>query len=325
MNRIDGYKRAGAVVIAWGIVLGSGCSKKGDEATAAPNEAPAAKTVETEEPQPAVAEPTAEVPAYSPERAKELLAEVEKCTSPYNCEALDTLVGFGAESTEPLLAMATDTSRDKTVRGVAIGGLTKLKDPNAGMALFEAAKKEQDFIVRLDLFKAAGASGGEELFTAMVTYYADQATPREHRSDMRSGLGQLDHARLFAWTVENFPADGRLQVAFADLVLETEGNHDKEAVAGLLGKCKDRMACHRLARVAVSLGDQAQLDTLINGLKSDDQYDRADAANMLAEVVDKVPAERKQEVVELTTSAKARDQGGLTSRGYEKILKTLGQ
>lgn len=77
------------------------------------------------------------------------------------------------------------------------------------------------------------------------------------------------------------------------------------------------MARHRLASALIKTGDASKLE-------AKNEYVRSDAANMLARVVDKVPADRKAEIVELAKKGKAADRGGLTSVGYDKIIKTLG-
>lgn len=84
------------------------------------------------------------------------------------------------------------------------------------------------------------------------------------------------------------------------------------------------MARHRLASALIKTGDASKLDILVAGLEAKNEYVRSDAANMLARVVDKVPADRKAEIVELAKKGKAADRGGLTSVGYDKIIKTLG-
>lgn len=224
--------------------------------------------------------------------------------------------------TADLVKVATDASQSKEARDAAIEQLSKKADPAAGLPLFEAARAEKDFILRGDLFEAAGKSGGDDTMKAMLDHYASKAS-EEHRTEMRAGLRALDRAKVFAFAAERLPKSKDMQVELADLVIDTEGNGDQAAVVALLGKCKDRMACHRLARVAVQLGAADKLQVLIDGLKSKDEYDRADAANMLAPVVDAIPADRKAEVVAAVQAARAKDQGGLTSAGYDEILKKL--
>jgi HEAT repeat protein len=228
-----------------------------------------------------------------------------------------------AAPTPDLIKVATDAGQPGDARRTALEDLGKRKDPTAGVPLFEAAKVEKDFILRGELFRAAGQSGGEATEKAMLAHYASKES-KEHRTEMRSGLRELDRGRVFAFAAERFAKAGDMQVEIADLVIDTEGNNDPAKVVELLGKCKDRMACHRLARVAVKLGATDQLKVLIDGLKSKDEYDRSDAANMLADVADAVPAERRAEVVDLVKAARAKDQGGLTSVGYDAILKKLG-
>tara|TARA_R110002096_G_scaffold292224_2_gene486608 strand:+ start:52461 stop:53213 length:753 start_codon:yes stop_codon:yes gene_type:complete len=246
-----------------------------------------------------------------------------KCESPYSCDSLETVVGFGTNVSKELSAIATDSSKAKPAREVALAGLKKIKDPTVGMALFEAAKTEEDSSLQRGLFGTAGASGGDDTFTAMITHYASDES-KEHRTAMRSGLREFGGKALSEWVYANYPEEKENQVRYADLVVEADEGADAAKVVALLGKTKHIMAGHRLAMVAVKLGDESQISVLIDGLKSSDQYDRSDAANFLEDVADKIPADRKQEVIDLVTAAKAKDAGGLTAMGYDKVLKKLG-
>ena len=261
--------------------------------------------------------------AYSADAAAAAIGELEACDNQFSCEALKTLVAFGDKVSKDLSAIAVDTAKKGELRAIATAGLTKIKDPNVGVALFEAAKIEEDFGLRGDLFKAAGASGGDATFAAMLEYYASDDSD-DHRTGMRSALREFDGAKLFAYAVENFPSDKDKEVRFADLISDAGEGATKEKVVELIGKTKHTMARHRLARAAVTLGDVAQISVLIDGLKSDDQYDRSDAANFLQDVTEHIPADQKQAVIDLVSAAKKKDQGGLTSRGYDAVLKKLG-
>ncbi|MCP4448735.1 MAG: hypothetical protein GY811_25885 [Myxococcales bacterium] len=249
---------------------------------------------------------------------------MQKCENQFSCDPLDTLVGFGDKVSKDIAAIASDTGKSKEVRRIALAGLTKIKDPGVGLSLFEAAKTEEDFILRGELFKAAGAGGGDDTLEAMITHYASDASD-DHRTEMRSGLRNLAGDKVFAWAVENYPSDKKLEVRFADLVTDVGEAANKEKVVELIGKSKHTMARHRLASAAVQLGDHAQISVLIEGLKGSDVYDRSDAANFLAKVAEHIPEARKQEVIDAANGAKAQDKGGLTSRGYDKLLKTLSK
>lgn len=271
----------------------------------------------------APAEPAA--PAYSPEAAKSLLGELSGCDNQFSCKPLETLVSFGDKVSAQLAAIATDAAKDKKLRQIAVAGLDKIKDPKVGVQLFEAGKAEKEFIVRGDLFKAAGASGGDETFKAMITYYlSDEAKKAHQTTDLLIALRGFGSEKLMAYARDNWPADKKLQVRFADLVRDEPTEADAGALSEMLEKTKDPMARHRLAAALIKTGDTSKLDILVAGLKAKNEYDRSDAGNMLAEVVDKVPAERKAEIVELAKKAKAADKGGLTSIGYDKIIKKLG-
>ncbi len=294
-----------------------GCKSDDASKKAAPAE-PSAKPTD-------LADPAAPAAAsYSPEAATAALAEMEKCDSQYSCDVLDTLVGFGDKVSADLSKIALDSSKKKEQREVALAGLAKIKDSTHAMALFEAAKAEEDFILRGQIFDAAGASADETTITAMLDHYvSDESKP--HRTDMRSSLRKYDNTKLFAWAADNYPDDKKLQVRYANLIDDAQDGGDAAKVVALIGKTTNRMAQHRLAKTAVELGDMAQLDMLIKGLSHDNVYDRSDAANFLAEVHEKIPAERREEVIKAATAAKANDQGGLTARGYDTLLKKLGK
>jgi HEAT repeat protein len=261
--------------------------------------------------------------AYSADVAAAAIAKLEACENEYSCEPLKTLVAFGDNVSKDLLAIAVDATKKSELRSIAAAALSKIKDPSVGVALFEAAKVEEDFSLRSDLFKGAGASGGDATFTAMIEYYASDDSD-DHRTGMRSALRNFDGAKLFAYAVENYPSDKDKEVRFADLVNDAGESATKEKVVELIGKSKHMMARHRLANAAVTLGDVSQISVLIDGLKSDDQYDRSDAANFLQGVAEQIPADQKQAVIDLVTAAKKKDKGGLTSRGYDAVLKKLG-
>jgi hypothetical protein len=114
------------------------------------------------------------------------------------------------------------------------------------------------------------------------------------------------------------------QTYYADLITDSATAADLPTIVELLGVTKDLMARHRLAAKAIALGDAAHFDVFVAGLKSKDVYDRSDAANFLADVADKAPAELKAELIELLQKGKAGDSGGLTAMGYDKALKLLG-
>lgn len=310
--------RTTLLVTALAIGTTLGCGKKSDNskdtdkaaATPAPNPAEVA----------APDEPAA--PEYTEAAAKQLVDELAGCTSAYSCDALTTLISFGPKVSAALAEIATDASKTKDLRSIALHGLTEIKDPAVGMRLFEAGKTEQEFILRGDLFKAAGASGGAETFAAMAADYASDAS-KEYRTELGFGVKSFDKAMVFEYASSNYPDAEPQQIRFADLIRDAAT--DAAAVQPLLDKTKDPMARHRLASAMVALGDASKLDILIKGFSSKSEYDRSDAANMLAAVVDKIPEDRKAEIIDLVTKAKAGDKGGLTSVGYDKILKALAK
>lgn len=309
-----------SVLLLSSALAAAACGKSEDKAESTPKatETEAASEVAT-----LAKTETPKAPAYSPEAAAKAIEAMQSCENRYSCDPLETLVGFGKDASKDLAAVANDASKTKEAREIALEGLGKIQDPAVGLSLFEAGKIEQDFILRSSLFKTAGKSGGDETFDAMIAHYASEAS-KDHRLDMRAGLREFGGKKLFDWAVANYPEDEDSQVRFADLVTDAEDEGNAESIAELIGKTKDTMAKHRLAAAAVKLGDAAQISVLIDGLKAENQYDRSDAANFLGDIADQVPADRKQEVIDATKAAKAKDAGGLTSMGYDKVLKKLG-
>lgn len=303
------------LVATLGLAVTAGCKKDKNDG----DPPPAAKA------DPAAVTPSTPEPAavtYSEEKATALVGELGACTNQFSCEPLKTLISFGDKASGALADIAVDTGKSKEQRQIALHGLAEIKDPAVGVRLFEAGKTEEDFILRGDLFKTAGASGGDETFAAMIADYSSDAS-KEYRTELGFGVKAFDKATVFGYASSNYPDAAKEQVRFANLVQDSAT--DAAAVQPLLDKTKDPMARHRLASAMVALGDIAKLDILIAGLGSKDEYDRSDAGNMLARVVDRVPADRKAEVIDLATKAKARDKGGLTSMGYDKILKALSK
>lgn len=271
---------------------------------------------------PATDEVVEKAATYSEEAAAALLAKMAACESYYDCESLDTLITFGDKVSAALIAIAVDTSKSKVQRTVAVKGLEKIKDPATGLRLFEAGKVEEDSMLNSDLFKAAGASGDAETFKAMIADYASDSS-KPYRTQLGFGVDAFDKSMIFDYASSNYPDAEDAQIRFANLVRDSAP--DAAVIEPLLAKTKNTMARHRLASAMVAHGDTSKLDILITGLESKDQYDRSDAANFLAKVIDKLPAERKTEVAAIVTKAKAGDQGGLTSMGYDKILKELAK
>jgi hypothetical protein len=311
-----------AALILLAAALGCGGKKSDDAkpATAPPAAKPVEPAAKPAEPPPPPA------PVYSPETAKALVAEMIKCSSDYGCQALDTLVGFGAPAAAELLALAGDTAATTDARGLAASALTKLKASEAGPKLVEIANAiADDRMLQGDLYEAAGASGGQGTFDALIAEYAKaRASSDDDREiPLRQGLKAFP-AQSVAWAKDNLPKAAKdNQVPEADLITDSATAADLPVVVELLAAAKDPMARHRLAAKAIELGDTSHFGVFVAGLSSKDEYDRSDAANFLENVADKAPAELKDKLIELLEAGKAGDRGGLTSMGYDGALKKL--
>lgn len=303
------------------LLFSAACKK--DEATkpAEPTKAvePLAKAVE-----PTPSEPVAPVaPTYSPEVSAKLLGDLEACEYSTSCDAYKPLVGFGARVAPDLTKLAVDATKPAKARGVAAEALAEIKDPVGGPGLLEAAKKEADFMLRRALFAAAGASGNEAVLASAGTYLLTEAG-WEQRGEVEAAITPFGK-KAFDWAVGAMgKAKSSYQVALADVIAETAQAGDLPTLQGLIAKSKDVMVKNHLAAKAIALGDSAQFAVLIAGLASKDEYDRADAGNMLAKVADKLPADQKATTIELLKAAKGKDKGGMTSAGYDEALRALG-
>ena len=84
------------------------------------------------------------------------------------------------------------------------------------------------------------------------------------------------------------------------------------------------MARHRLAAAAIALGDVQQFDTLAAGIKDGkEELNRSDASNMLNNVIEKLPAARKDEFIQLLEAAQKKGKGHIEERGINDSLKKL--
>ena len=249
-----------------------------------------------------------------------------KCSSEFGCAPLDALVAFGAQAAPEVLSLAADATATKDARGLAATVLGKIKAPDAGLPLIAAANAiADDFMLQGDLYEAAGASGGQPVFDALIAEYvkAIASTDDDRDIPLRGGLKAFP-AESVAWASATMPKAKDDHSSYADLITDSATAADLPTIVELLGVTKDLMARHRLAAKAIALGDTAHFDVFVAGLKSKDVYDRSDAANFLADVADKAPAELKAELIELLQKGKAGDSGGLTAMGYDKSLKALG-
>lgn len=307
------------------LVLSAGCDDKNK--AEAPDEQPvAARDQAPETAKAPVAEPAApekpKTPVYSAEAAAKLMGELEKCEYDFNCDAYKPLVSFGKNISADLAAFAADSAKPGKARAVAAKALVEIEDPATGPQLLEAARKENDFMLRNELYKAAAASGSDEVFDALTRAYLSKEG-KKHQMQIRAGI-RMYQDKALDWAVAKLPKTKKKhQVKLADIITDLADKDALDAVQQLIPKVKVTMARHRLASKAIELGDQDKFSVLIKGLKSKSQYDRSDAANFLAKVVKQLPADKKPQVIKLLKAARKKDRGGLTAVGYDKCLKAL--
>lgn len=157
-------------VAALGLCTITACKKKDDAAK------PAA--VKVTEPTPAVVKPVTPppppaAPTYSPENAKAMISEMAKCSSEYGCDALATVVGFGAPVAPDLLTLVSDATATASARGLAALALGQLKHAESGLKLIAVANAltDADSSLQRDLYKGAGLCGGQPVFDALIGEY----------------------------------------------------------------------------------------------------------------------------------------------------------
>ena len=243
-------------------------------------------------------------PVYAPDKAAELLKQLEGCENDFNCDAYKPLVSFGDKVSMQLAAIATDST--KKGQKVAIQALGEIKDPRVGMQLFDAGRKTKDFMVREALAQAAGKSGNEDVFAAATKLYAEKMST-DNATVMTEALAGFG-GRSADWALAKLPSAKRVIPAatLADVVVvTTKGKPDYlPKVTEAIGKAKHEFARHRLAVAAIELGDMQKFDLLAAGLKDKDADNVGDAVGRLNDVLDKIPPARKAEFVKLVGDAK---------------------
>jgi hypothetical protein len=322
MPRLTFRKLLATLVLTAAFACGGKKEDKPSAKPADPKMDPKADTTATD-PKPEAPKPD-EAPKYSPETAKKLASELATCSSEFNCKPFEALVSFGAQGAPELLAVATDASAKIEGRRLAAKALGKIKAPDAGPKLVEAANKLEDSLAQGDFYEAAGECGGQATFDALIAEFAKATASTEDRREipLRHGLRKFP-AETLAWAKAELPK-AKKQTSVADLVDDTAT--DAAAVQELLGAAKDPMAKNRLAKKAIELGanDPKLWDVFLTNLASKDQYDRADAGNFLAHVVAKVPEDKKAKFVELLKKANEGPKDPMLKGGLEKSLKALG-
>lgn len=293
-------------------------SKKEDSSSGKPADPkPKVETEPTPEP------PKPEPPKYSADEAKKLAGELGTCSSEFSCKPFETLVAFGPQAAPELVAVAVDGSAKLEARRLAAKALAKIKAPDAGPKLVEAANKIDDSLAQSDFYEAAGECGGQATFDALIAAEEKAMADRENRSEhaLRNGLAKFPK-ETFEWAKAELPK-AKHATTIADLINDTAT--DAAAVQELLAKTKDPMARNRLAKKAIELGatDPKLWDVFLDALASKDQYDRADAGNFLQDVVQKVPADKKAKFVELLKKAVEGPKDPMLKGGLEKSLAAL--
>jgi hypothetical protein len=274
-------------------------------------------------PEPTPEPPKPEPATYSPEAAKKLAAELASCSGEAGCKPFETLAGFGAQAAPELLAVAVDGGAKIEARRLAAKALGKAKVAEAGPKLVEAANKLDDSLAQGDLYEAAGECGGQATFDALTAELgkAMASTDDSREIPLRHGLRKFPKESV-AWAKAQLPK-AKDAVSVADLV--DDNATDAAAVQELLPATKDLMARNRLAKKAIELGatDPKLWDVFLQALASEDQYDRADAGNFLANVAARVPADKKAKFIELLKKALEGPKDPMVKGGLEKSLKAI--
>jgi hypothetical protein len=294
------------------------CSKKDTPPAPGPEATPTPVAAKPAEP---------DKPAYSPAAAKAAIDQLATCSSQYNCKPYDTLVAFGAPAGADLVAFATDASKPLEPRRLAVAAVGQLKVAGAGPKLVAAGLAEKDGVAGMDFFKAAGECGGDDTFAALTAQYdkENHGDMGDHLTELRQGISAFPE-KAMAWATAAMPK-AKDATKYADVISDVAKPADKDAIAALVGTIKDKMANNRLAAKAIELGatDGKLWDALIAGLESDNNFDHDDVGNFLEPIASKIPADKKQKVIDLIKKALAKDMKDPTMQmGLTKTLAALG-
>lgn len=297
----------------------------GKKEAAKDNPPPATKT--TDDPVATKDTPKPADPPKPKATPKDLVAGLAKCSSDIGCDPFKDLVAAGTAAGPDLLAFATDAGKPIEQRKIAAKALGEIKFADAGAKLVELANSIEDDVGSMDVYEAAGKTGSDAAFDAMAKLYEAQnhGADKERLVPLRRGLAGFGK-KAFDWAAAKLPAEKKDQAKWADVITDVAQPADKDAVAALVPKATDKMAANRLASKAIQLGstDAKLWDPLIAALGSEDQYDRSDAGNFLADIADKVPADKKQQVIDLCKKALSGPKDPMLQGGLEKTLKKLG-
>lgn len=295
--------------LASSLALG-GCKKQAE--SAAPPEG--TKPVET----------AAQVPTKQAEPGPaELVTALAACTDYVSCSKLETgLAGGGAAIAPELVKVALDGTKPRDARETAAKALVTIKAPGTGMALFDAAKADADFMVRGPLYAAAGASGDAAVFEAGTAHLMTEAG-WEDRIQVNKALVPFGK-RTFAWAAAGIVKTKKFSEVsrFGELIRATATAAELPAIEALLPQIKEQMARGDLAQAMIELGSPKGFDVLLAGLQSKNDLERNNAAKQLEAVITKVPAERKAELAAAVEHGKANDKSH-TYTNWDRILGKL--
>jgi len=263
-------------------------------------------------------------PVFSEEAAAELFAAIEACTSRLACEPLDTLAGFGADVAPQARALVADEGTPPQTRGLIMTLMGELALEVDLVPLYEAVRASDDRDLR---------AGFESLLAALAPTH--DALAESLRADLldEDRVLQLPVRRMLRhvggtleWAFERLEGehDERHATTFADLIADLAEAEHLPRVIALIEAAPRVMARHRLAAAAIALGDRSHFGVLLDGLRLDNPFDRADAANLLARVADHLPAEHRDEAIDLLRAGLERAAGDLTAGGFEQSLRALG-
>ena len=304
------------------LALATACNRRPPPDYSAPPPAPA-PTAPGSAPASAPAAKAA-APEYSPAKAAELITELSACEYDFKCPAYKPVVSFGDKVSKDLLAVALDAS--KKGHRVAIQALAEIKDPSVALPMFQAAQKTKDIMDRIELGKAAGKIGGDDLFNYATKLYSEKISSEQGDLIERALAGSGERAS--DWALGKLPSSTKVVASctLANVVRETTAKRPDALakIQAVIPKTKQVMARHRLAVAAIALGDVQQFDTLAAGIKDGkDDLNRSDASNMLSNVIEKLPPARKDEFIQLLEAAQKKGKGHIEERGINESLKKL--
>lgn len=264
-----------------------------------------------------------EPPAAKPATPAELVAQLAACTDYVKCSDLEEPLAKGGAAVAPgLVKVAIDATKSKDQRETATKALVKIKAPGTGMALFDAAKAEKDFLIRGPLFAASAASGDDAVLDAAKAYLmTDQGW--DERIEVNKAVVPFGK-KVFDWAAAEIVKAKKFNDVsrYGDLLAQTATAAEVPMLKTLLTQVTEQMAKGDIAEALIKLGDPAGFDVIKAGLGSKDNLERNNAGHQLESVVDKVPADRKAEFAALVEAAKKTDTAS-TYNNWDALLTKL--